>query len=112
MAGVLNDGSPFGFELAAYNSPIKQIKKSGNLSARPLDADGRTAPDPIGPGMDAPFMVDSQQLLMHFYRPAFATDKNKKMGAGLLLSDIHFGLRNYLAGGSDDQITLICGHTL
>jgi hypothetical protein len=119
MDEVLNDSSPFGSELAAYNSRMKQIKKSRNLSATPhwmrmgeLLVTQHCAGVGFPPGMDTALMVDSQQLLLHFYRQAFATEKTTKMGAGLLLSEIYFGLRDYLVGGSDAHITLICGHTL
>jgi hypothetical protein len=66
----------------------------------------------LPPGFDEDLLVESTELLVNYTRELLGSDEGRKFGAGILVSEIYLGMRDYLSGASDARIALVCGHTM
>jgi hypothetical protein len=119
ISAILDENSSFGQQLSLFTEKVNLIKIAFNLSAIPhwmrmgeflvtLQCANVTFP----PGFDEDLMIESTDLLVNYSRHLLSTNENRKFGAGILLSEIYVGMRDYLSGASDARIALICGHTM
>lgn len=114
MNGVLKGN--FSSRLAAFTTTLETIKTQQNITATPhwmrmgeLLVTHKCGKMPL-PGFDNDITKDSMNILIDFYKDALST--GKRLGSGVLLSEIYIAMRDYLSGGSDSSAVFVSGHTL
>ncbi|EAY18217.1 hypothetical protein TVAG_122830 [Trichomonas vaginalis G3] len=66
----------------------------------------------LPPGFDEKLSNEATNLLVDYYKSVISDKQKVKYSSGLLLSDIYFGMRDYLTGMKQSKFALIAGHTL
>lgn len=116
---TLSNHSAFYKVLNEYDSQLNEIKRLNNITAVPhwlrlgeYLVTRKCANTPTPKGFDDKIMNISMNALIKFYEEVLSTENGRKFGTGLLLSEIYYGMRDFLSGGSDSKFVLVCGHSL
>lgn len=116
----INQKNPnFSIYLSSYNKHLNQIQNDSKMMAVPhwmrmteYLTNTKCAKFPYPGTFSDSFLNESTHLFLHFFKNSLNSFDGLKYGTGILISEIFLGMRDYLAGRSDSQLTFISGHTL
>lgn len=105
--------------IEAFNEKIKNLKNAAKIVATPswrrmgeMLSTHICHKAYLPPGFDEKLSNEATNLLIDYYTSLINDTQRVKYASGLLLSDIYYGMRDYLSGAKQSKMALISGHTL